>query len=79
MPGGRRGKDYRNRFEEVVVGEQLILALKSWTEENRDWEIVWDQVPEASWNAAIVQCARLVSQAIQETQHSDGEGDEQRE
>ncbi len=59
--------------------EQLVLALKSWTEERRAWEIVWDRVPEASRNAAVIQCARLVTQVIQGTEQDDGEDDEQSE
>ena len=57
--------------------EQLVLALGSWGEEATAWEIVRNQVPEPSWHAAIVQCARLVTQALPETEHDDGEGDEQ--
>ncbi len=60
--------------------EQLVLALKSWTEESRAWEVVWDRAPEASRKAAIVQCARLVTQALQGTERDDdGGGDEQPE
>jgi hypothetical protein len=58
------------------VTEQLVLALGSWTEQRTAWEIVRDQVPEPSWQAAIAECARLVTQALPETEHDDGEGDE---
>lgn len=61
------------------MAEQLVLALKSWSEESRAWEVVWVQVPEASRKAAIVQCARLVTQAIRATERDDGEDDEQPE
>jgi hypothetical protein len=59
--------------------EQLVLALKSWTEESRAWKIVWVQLPEAARNRAIVHCARLVAQAIEGAQPDDGEGDERAE
>jgi hypothetical protein len=71
--------DHRNHSPEVVVAEQLALALKSWSEESRTWEVVWVQVPEASRKAAIVECARLVAQAIRATERDDGEDNEQSE
>ncbi len=61
------------------MAEQLVLALRSWTEESRAWELVWEQMPENSRTAAIVQCARLATQTIQGIEQGNGEGDEQRE